>query len=254
MTTNLKKRWHQHESANGSAPALHAAIQKYGKDSFVFTSEIKASPHTNIIAFPPGFYAKINMITLAISFVKYHIIEKTYINDPLQSIRNSLINAVKIRMMTERPIAALLSGGLDSSLIAALLQKELKKANKPPLKTFSIGFEGSEDLKYARMVSYHIGSDHTEIVMTPSEFFDSIPAVIYDIESFDITTVRASVGNWLVAREIAKTDCKVVFNGDGSDELFGGYLYFHRAPSDEEFEDESNRLLKDIHLFDVYLH
>jgi len=220
-------------------------------DSFVFTSEIKASPYKNIIAFPPGFYARIDMSTLEISFVKYHIIQKTLIDDPFQSIRNSLENAVSIRMMTERPIAALLSGGLDSSLIAALVQKELKKANKPPLKTFSIGFEGSEDLKYAKIVSQHIGSDHTEIIMTPSEFFDAIPSVIYDIESFDITTVRASVGNWLVAREITKTDCKVVFNGDGSDELFGGYLYFHRAPSDEAFEEESTRLLKDIHLFDV---
>jgi len=221
------------------------------KDSFVFSSEIKASPHANIIAFPPGFYARIDMATLKISFVKYHFIEKSYISYPIQSIRESLENAVSIRMMTERPVAALLSGGLDSSLIAALVQKELKKANKPPLKTFSIGFEGSEDLKYAKIVSEYIGSIHTEIVMTPAEFFDAIPSVIYDIESFDITTVRASVGNWLVAREIMKTDCKVVFNGDGSDELFGGYLYFHRAPSDEEFEEESTRLLKDIHLFDV---
>lgn len=221
------------------------------KDSFVFTSEIKASPYTNIIPFPPGFYARINMPTLKISFVKYHSIEKRIISNPFQAIRDSLVNAVSIRMMTERPVAALLSGGLDSSLIAALAQQELKKLNKPPLKTFSIGFEGSEDLKYARIVSKYIGSDHTEIVMTPSEFFDAIPAVIYDIESFDITTVRASVGNWLVAREISKTNCKVVFNGDGSDELLGGYLYFHRAPSNEAFEEESDRLLKDIHLFDV---
>lgn len=221
------------------------------KDSILFTSEIKASPYTKIVPFPPGFYARIDMTTLNIEFTKYHNIEKRIINNPFQSIRNSLVNAVHIRMMTERPIAALLSGGLDSSLIAAIVQQELTKANKPPLKTFSIGFEGSEDLKYAKIVSQHIGSDHTEIVMTPSEFFDVIPAVIYDIESFDITTVRASVGNWLVAREIAKTDCKVVFNGDGSDELFGGYLYFHRAPYNQAFEDESDRLLQDIHLFDV---
>lgn len=221
------------------------------KDSFVFTSEIKASPYTKIMPFPPGFYARINMTTLEVGFVKYHHIEKSIIDNPFHSIRDSLINAVNIRMMTERPVAALLSGGLDSSLIAALVQQELKKLNKPPLKTFSIGFEGSEDLKYAKIVSQHIGSDHTEIIACPAEFFDTIPAVIYDIESFDITTVRASVGNWLVAREIAKTKCKVVFNGDGSDELFGGYMYFHRAPSDEAFEEESNRLLKDIHLFDV---
>jgi asparagine synthase (glutamine-hydrolysing) len=154
-------------------------------------------------------------------------------------------------MLAERPIAALLSGGLDSSLIAALVQQELVKLNRPQLETFSIGFQGSEDLRHARMVADHIGSKHTEVIMTPDEFFSVIPDVIRDIESYDITTVRASVGNWLVAREISKrSNCKVVFNGDGSDEVLGGYLYFYKAPSDEDFENESDRLLNDIHLFD----
>jgi asparagine synthase (glutamine-hydrolysing) len=163
-----------------------------------------------------------------------------------------LTSAVKKRMMMERPVAALLSGGLDSSLIAALVQKELLDSGKPALKTFSIGFEGSEDIRHARLVADHIGSDHTEIIMTPAEFFDAIPEVIKDIESFDITTVRASVGNWLVSREISRrTDCKVVFNGDGSDEVLGGYKYFYYAPSDEAFESETSRLLQDIHMFDV---
>lgn len=155
-------------------------------------------------------------------------------------------------MMTERPVAALLSGGLDSSLIAALVQRSLKAAGAAPLKTFSIGFAGSEDLRCARMVADYIGSNHTEIVMTPEEFWAAVPEVIRDIESFDITTVRASVGNWLVSREIARsTDCKVVFNGDGSDEVLGGYKYFYRAPSNEAFEAETGRLLQDIHYFDV---
>jgi asparagine synthase (glutamine-hydrolysing) len=149
-------------------------------------------------------------------------------------------------------VAALLSGGLDSSLIAALVQRSLTEKGAPPLKTFSIGFEGSQDLKYASMVAKHIGSDHHEIVMTPSDFLDAIPAVIRDIESFDITSVRASVGNWLISREIRRrTDCKVVFNGDGSDEVLGGYLYFYNAPNNEAFEAESERLLQDIHMFDV---
>jgi asparagine synthase (glutamine-hydrolysing) len=123
---------------------------------------------------------------------------------------------------------------------------------KPPLKTFTIGFEGSADLAYARQVADWIGSDHTEIVMTASQFFDAIPQVIRHIESYDITTVRASVGNWLVSREINRLcDAKVVFNGDGSDEVFGSYLYFFRAPDNESFESECDRLLQEIHQFDV---
>jgi len=227
-----------------------------------FSSELKAlnlSDCSIVEAFPPGHYAAYDLKSLQrIGFEAYHTIP--WLKNPdyeisksaTDALSKSLRVAVKKRMMMERPVAALLSGGLDSSLIAALVQKELKEAGKPPLKTFSIGFEGSEDIKYAKIVADHIGSDHTEIIMTPDEFFAAIPEVIQSIESFDITTVRASVGNWLVSREIARrTDCKVVFNGDGSDEVFGGYMYFYNAPSNEAFEAETNRLLKDIHLFDV---
>jgi asparagine synthase (glutamine-hydrolysing) len=223
------------------------------KDRVVLTSEIKAFPDIDFFTvqpFPPGYYAIINKQTLTIMYYQYHT---KYISDISRDsvfsvIRNSLTTAVRRRMLTERPVAALLSGGLDSSLIAAIVQKELKR----PLETFSIGFQGSEDLRHARMVATHIGSKHTEIIMTPDEFFGVIPEVIRDIESYDITTVRASVGNWLVAREISKrSDAKVVFNGDGADELFGGYLYFYKSPSEHEFEYESDRLLKDIHLYDV---
>ena len=167
-------------------------------------------------------------------------------------LRTALIAAVQKRLMTERPVAALLSGGIDSSLIASLVQRALKEMGKPPLETFSIGFEGSPDLHYARKVAEHIGSRHTEVVVTPDDFFAAIPEVIQAIESYDITTVRASVGNWMVAREIARrSEAKVVFNGDGADEVFGSYLYFFRAPTDEAFESESGRLLADIHLYDV---
>jgi len=231
-------------------------------DRILFASELKALDLTTcaiIEPFPPGHYAAYDLKTLnRIGFEPYHTVP--WLKNPLcasftkakSALYTGLVSAVRKRMMTERPVAALLSGGLDSSLIAALVQKELMAAEKAPLKTFSIGFEGSEDLRHARLVADHIGSDHTEIVMTPSEFFAAIPEVIKDIESFDITTVRASVGNWLVSREILKrTDCKVVFNGDGSDEVFGGYKYFYSAPSYEAFESECSRLLQDIHMYDV---
>lgn len=221
----------------------------------IISSEVKALPLGGTVTpFPPGHYAVINIKTLNVKYTQYHIpsIDPIPRENVFTRLRESLTAAVKLRMLAERPIAALLSGGLDSSLIAALVQQELVKDGRPPLQTFSIGFHGSEDLRHARMVADHIGSNHTEIIMTPDEFFDAIPEVVRDIESYDITTVRASVGNWLVAREIFnRSNCKVVFNGDGSDEVFGGYLYFYKAPSDEEFEDESDRLLKDIHLFDV---
>jgi asparagine synthase (glutamine-hydrolysing) len=228
----------------------------------VFASELKSLDLKDcsiVEPFPPGHYAAYDLKTLnRIGFEPYHTIP--WIKNPLykdfqeaqKALHCALTSAVKKRMMMERPVAALLSGGLDSSLIAALVQKELLDSGKPALKTFSIGFEGSEDIRHARLVADHIGSDHTEIIMTPAEFFDAIPEVIKDIESFDITTVRASVGNWLVSREISRrTDCKVVFNGDGSDEVLGGYKYFYYAPSDEAFESETSRLLQDIHMFDV---
>lgn len=168
------------------------------------------------------------------------------------SLRTALESAVRKRMMTERPVAALLSGGLDSSLIAALVARELRKAGAPSLKTFSIGMEGSKDLFYAKKVAEWIGSEHHEIVMSADKFYAAIPCVIRAIESYDTTSVRASVGNWLVSREVAQqTDCKVVFNGDGSDEVFGSYLYFYNAPNNSAYEEEVTRLLDEIHMFDV---
>lgn len=228
-------------------------------ESVIFASELKALP-TNIgkiRAFPPGCYMTVDLNTLKTDVTRYHHIPNnkfSILHDEysMRELRSALVTAVSKRLMTERPVACLLSGGLDSSLIAALVQQQLQAKGLPPVKTFSIGFKGSEDLKYAKKVADYIRSDHTEIIMTPDDFFSAISEVICDIESYDITTIRASVGNWLVSREIARrTDCKVVFNGDGSDEVFGGYLYFFRSPSDEEFEKETERLLKDIHYFDV---
>ena len=168
----------------------------------------------------------------------------------LGQIKLRLRNAVKKRVEnTDRPIACLLSGGLDSSLITALVAGMMKDVSK--LETYSIGLEGSEDLVYAQKVADYLGTKHTSIVATEKEFLDAIPEVIYAIESYDTTTVRASVGNFLVSRYIRKnSDAKVIFNGDGSDELTGGYLYFHKCPEPSEFDRECRRLLKNIHFFD----
>ena len=166
------------------------------------------------------------------------------------SICEHLNSAVKKRVCgtCDRPIACLLSGGLDSSLITALV----KKYYDGVLETYSIGMAGSKDLLNAKCVAEHLGTKHTQVEMTAEDFFAAIPEVIKTIESYDTTTVRASVGNYLIGKYIAEhSDAKVIFNGDGSDELTGGYLYFLESPGDFEFDKECRRLLKDIHAFDV---
>ena len=252
----------------GIRPLYIAHQEKHNStsvDTFIFASELKALPgYTNVKAFPPGhIHVYDTSIVALLHDIEYHsipwIIQPQFCPSEIGSIRNSekalrfaLECSVRKRMLTDRPVAALLSGGLDSSLIAALVQQNLRQLGQPPLKTFTIGFEGSSDVAHARIVAEWIGSDHTEISMTPNDFFDAIPTVIRAIESFDTTTVRASVGNYLVAKKIRElSECKVVFNGDGADELFGGYLYFNKAPNNEEFHAETARLLRDIHYFDV---
>lgn len=170
------------------------------------------------------------------------------------AISSQLKNAVFKRCVTtERPIACLLSGGLDSSLICALVNEFYKTNNYDyRLETYSIGLLGSEDLKYASKVAEYLGTNHTEIIVTEQEMFEAIPNVIYAIESYDTTTVRASIGNYLLGKYISEnSEAKVIFNGDGSDELCGGYLYMNKCPDDIEFDGETRRLLKDIHTFDV---
>jgi asparagine synthase (glutamine-hydrolysing) len=176
-------------------------------------------------------------------------LEKMYAK--ISSYLNIAIN--KRCLTTDRPIACLLSGGLDSSLVVALVNDFYKRHNLSiKVETYSIGLQDSEDLKYARIVAEYLGTKHTEIIVTEKEMFDAIPEVIYAIESYDTTTIRASIGNYLLGKYIAKrSKAKVIFNGDGSDELFGGYLYMHKCPDDIEFDKETRRLLKDVHLFDV---
>ena len=238
-------------------------LKKYNDDKRIFVNY-------EIYQFQPGTYMTFDLSYKACSYwelvnmgVCYHkqgfvtnmFIDKsveTYI-DVYKNIQKYLVNAVEKRCCTtERPIACLLSGGLDSSLIASLVNDYHIKNNLPPIETYSIGLEGSEDLKHAKIVAEHLGTKHTEIVLTEKDFLDAIPDVIYAIESYDTTTVRASIGNWLLGKYIAEhSDAKVIFNGDGSDELAGGYLYMNYAPDNIDFDKETRRLLNDIYMFDV---
>jgi asparagine synthase (glutamine-hydrolysing) len=205
----------------------------YNDGSTVWASEIKALPtgYTSIQAFPPGSWALYSITTgIKLEQQKYHEIPHvkqamfkypTGFSYAKVALNEALTTAVKKRLLSDRPIGALLSGGLDSSLVAAIAARELRKDNKT-LHTFSIGMPGSTDLVYARLVANYIKSKHHEVVVTPEDFLNAIPQVVRDIESYDITTVRASVGNWLLGKYIKEnTDVKVVFNGDGSDEIGG---------------------------------
>jgi asparagine synthase (glutamine-hydrolysing) len=220
----------------------------------------------NITQFKPGHYMtfkkynnNFNILNEFSPYTKYntHCFSSDMMNSSPKDLNsiyfelcNKLISAVKKRVIgtTDRPVACLLSGGLDSSLIAALVSKFYPGK----LETYSIGMKGSEDIKYAELVAEHIESKHTSIIVSEEDFLNAIPEVIKAIESYDTTTVRASVGNYLIGKYIAKhSAAKVIFNGDGSDELAGGYLYFHAAPNNIEFDHECKRLLSDIHAFDV---
>ncbi len=236
---------------------LYQAVTSEG--AIVWSSEIKGFPEgcTHIQAFPPGTWCQYSFEGVKLAEHRYHTVPHVKLAAfqdravARAALRSSLIWAVQKRLLSDRPIGALLSGGVDSSLIAAIAARELAKTGTK-LHTFSIGMPGSTDLKYAQMVADKIGSIHHNVIVSPQDFLDAIPTVVRDIESYDITSVRASVGNWLIGKFIKEhTDIKVVFNGDGSDEIGGGYIYSYAAPSDEEFEGESERLLEEIHTYDV---
>ncbi|XP_042290434.1 asparagine synthetase [glutamine-hydrolyzing] [Thunnus maccoyii] len=169
------------------------------------------------------------------------------------NIRFLFENAVRKRLMAHRRIGCLLSGGLDSSLVAATLVKLAKEEKlQYPIQTFSIGSEDSPDVIAARKVAAHIGSEHHEVNFTAEEGIQAVEEVIFHLESYDITTIRASVGMYLVSKYIReKTDSVVIFSGEGSDELTQGYIYFHKAPNPKAAAEDSVRLMKELYLFDV---
>ncbi|XP_011305698.1 asparagine synthetase [glutamine-hydrolyzing] [Fopius arisanus] len=168
------------------------------------------------------------------------------------NIRKLLSVAVKKRLMADRRIGCLLSGGLDSSLIAALLVKQAREQNiNYKIQTFAIGMGDSPDIRAARQVADFIGSEHHEVIFSPKDVEEVLDDVIYTLETFDITTIRASIGMYLLARYIKRnTDSTVIFSGEGADELAQGYIYFREAPNAHEAHQESLRLLKDIYLYD----
>ena len=176
-----------------------------------------------------------------------------------EEIRQALRDAVKRQMMSDVPYGVLLSGGLDSSVISAITERFAEnrieddsktKAWWPRLHSFAVGLKGAPDLAKARLVADHIGTVHHEINYTIQEGLDAIRDVIYFIETYDVTTVRASTPMYLLARVIKSMGIKMVLSGEGADEIFGGYLYFHKAPSAEEFHKETVRKLGKLYLYD----
>ncbi|UKK49745.1 asparagine synthase B [Prevotella sp. E9-3] len=177
----------------------------------------------------------------------------------VEAIHDALEDAVKRQLMSDVPYGVLLSGGLDSSVISAIAEKysEMRieddsktKAYWPRLHSFAVGLKGAPDLAKAKLVADHIGTVHHEINYTIQEGLDAIRDVIYFIETYDVTTVRASTPMYLLARVIKSMGIKMVLSGEGADEIFGGYLYFHKAPNAKEFHEETVRKLSKLHLYD----
>ena len=177
----------------------------------------------------------------------------------VEDIREALTDAVKRQLMSDVPYGVLLSGGLDSSVISAIAEKYSEhrvenngetKAWWPRLHSFAVGLKGAPDLAKARLVAEHIGTVHHEINYTIQEGLDAIRDVIYFIETYDVTTVRASTPMYLLARVIKSMGIKMVLSGEGADEIFGGYLYFHKAPNADEFHKETVRKLSKLYMYD----
>ena len=222
-------------------------------NNIIISSEVKGIPNAwNISPVKPG---TLNIICthcsydVTVSYINlYNYDRLCLVNNDISNVRVLLEEAVKKRLLSDRPIGCLLSGGLDSTIITALVQKN----SKQKVKTFSIGLKDSPDLKHAKIASDFIGTDHTEIIVTEEELRNAIADTIYQIESYDLTTVRASTPMFLLSKYIKEnTDITVIFSGEGADEIFGSYLYFRNAPTKEAFQEETVRLLKDLHYFDI---
>jgi len=231
--------------------------------TFYVASELKAleSVCTKIELFPPGhyFHSKEGKF---VQWYKRDWSEYDAVKDnetSIQDIKEALEAAVHRQLMSDVPYGVLLSGGLDSSVTSAIAKKYAQKRIEsedtadawwPQLHSFSVGLEGSPDLAAAQKVADHIGTVHHEIKFTIQEGLDAIKDVIYNLETYDTTTIRASTPMYLMARVIKSMGIKMVLSGEGADELFGGYLYFHKAPNPKEFHQETVRKLDKLHMYD----
>lgn len=225
----------------------------YGYDKkgvMVFASEPKnlVGLVTKILPFPPGHYYKDGEFICYTDITK---VEKVCFDDletVCKNIREKLIAGVEKRLVADAKVGFLLSGGLDSSLVCAIAARK----SALPIRTFAIGMsEDAIDLKYARQVADYIGSEHTEVYMTPSDVLSALENVIYILGTFDITTIRASLGMYLVCKAIHETtDIRVLLTGEISDELFG-YKYTDFAPSAEAFQEEAQKRVRELHMYDV---
>jgi asparagine synthase (glutamine-hydrolysing) len=231
--------------------------------TFYVASELKALEGvcTKIELFPPGHYlhSKDGELTKWYSrdWMEYDAVKENQTS--IDEIHDALEAAVHRQLMSDVPYGVLLSGGLDSSVTSAIAKKYAEKRIEsddtqaawwPQLHSFSVGLEGSPDLAAAQLVADHIGTVHHEIKFTIQEGLDAIRDVIYNLETYDITTIRASTPMYLMARVIKSMGVKMVLSGEGADELFGGYLYFHKAPNDQEFHEETVRKLSKLHMYD----
>jgi asparagine synthase (glutamine-hydrolysing) len=216
---------------------------------------------SKIELFPPGHFIKSGDSAPNRWYKREWVDFDTIKNNPtsIEDLHDALSDAVHRQLMSDVPYGVLLSGGLDSSITSALAKKfsskrvesdDTQEAWWPQLHSFSVGLEDSPDLAAAKRVSEHIGSIHHEVIFTIQEGLDAIKDVIYHLETYDITTVRASTPMFLMARSIKSHGIKMVLSGEGADELFGGYLYFHKAPSAEEFHKETVRKLEKLHQYD----
>lgn len=231
--------------------------------TFYVASELKALEGvcTKIELFPPGHYLSSKEGSLVKwyerDWTSYEAVKEN--ETSIADLKDALEAAVHRQLMSDVPYGVLLSGGLDSSVTSAIAKKYSQKRIEsgdtadawwPQLHSFSVGLEGSPDLAAARKVADHIGTIHHEIKFTIQEGLDAIRDVIYHLETYDITTVRASTPMYLMARVIKSMGIKMVLSGEGADELFGGYLYFHKAPSPKDFHEETVRKLDKLHMYD----
>ena len=240
---------------------LYMGWDQFGQ--FYVSSELKALEGycTKIQEFPPGHYLTSNDSEPQ-RWYKRDWMEYDNVKDnttDIAQLRKALEDAVHRQLMSDVPYGVLLSGGLDSSIISAIAKKyaarrieslDTQDAWWPQLHSFVIGLEGSPDLAAARKVAEHIGSVHHEIKYTIQEGLDAVRDVIYHLETYDVTTVRASTPMYLLGRVIKSMGIKMVLTGEGADEIFGGYLYFHKAPDAQALHEETLRKVSKLHLYD----